>query len=42
MFYNWFMSKASRGEKGEQLVAEELNKIEAYHQVLNDITFLTS
>ena len=34
------MSKASRGEKGEQLVAEELNKIEAYHQVLNDITFL--
>ena len=34
------MSKATRGEQGEKLVALELEKIKEYHLVLNDVTFL--
>lgn len=34
------MSKKSRGDKGEALVIEELNKIKENHFLLNDITFI--
>ena len=33
------MSKISRGDKGESLVKDELEKINEYHYVFNDVTF---
>ncbi len=36
------MSKISRGHKGEERVAKELNKIKEYHHLLNDVTFYNS
>ncbi len=34
------MSKISRGQKGEELVIQELEKITEYHHLLNNVTFL--
>lgn len=36
------MSKITRGEKGEQAVADVLSSIKEYHILLNDITFVNA
>lgn len=33
------MTKITRGQKGEQMVIEELNNLKDYHHLLNNITF---
>ena len=34
------MSKLSRGQKGEQLVIDTINRIKEYHHLLNSVTFV--
>ena len=36
------MSKVSRGQKGEEIVANTLNNIKCHHYVLNDVTFINN